>query len=344
MEKVANEKGSSTIRSIFENEIKRIQDEINNYDKKKVNHIAVISEPYSGIDYILNKITGDNSEKINDIKLFGPVKNKDYFTNFYTNKEIVLLRNSQYLYTRKKGGFNVYEAFLNNLPSADRLFITSWNKFAWNYIKEISNIEDLFPVQIHLPELDSKSLMKIIMSGLSEKIVFIDDRDFTASQNLWVRGNFRINISFLNINCNIPYFKPNFKALKAEKRLVDMQDVQSEVFFRITRLAEGKYDVAYKIWKNSLKDNEIRMSRIPQLPLTTIPNLNESFVLSIILSMEAICYDDLQEVTGPVINLRQVTYRLVSAGLIENSNDNYRINPEAVNYIINHLRKIRMVW
>ena len=148
----------------------------------------------------------------------------------------------------------------------------------------------------------------------------------------------------LNVHGSIPYYKPNFRVLKKQKKISDIQELQNQVFLRITQLAEGKYDVAYKIWKKSVKDNEVRLSRIPQPPPAEIPNLNESFVLSIILSMGSVGYDDLLDITGPDINLKQLIYKLKSPGLIEDSNQIYRINPEAVNFITGHLRKNRMVW
>ena len=186
MEKVANGKKGSNIISIFEDEVKKIQEGIDSHNKGGARHIAVIAEPYCGKNHILDKITGDNSQKIEDIKLFSPVRNKDFFTNFYTDKEVILLRNSQYLYTRQIGGFDVYKAFLDYLTSSDRLFICGWNRFAWNYLKEISNISDLFPVQIEVPEIDSKSLMKVIMSEVDQKIIFIDDRDFPENEKFWM--------------------------------------------------------------------------------------------------------------------------------------------------------------
>ena len=130
MDKVASNLKTNNIISIFEDEIKTIQDVIDNFEKGNPNHIAVISEPFSGMDYILDKITGDNSQKINNIKLFSPVTDKKFFTNFHTDKEVILLRNCQFLYTKKIGGFNVFEAFLNNISSTDKLFVTGWNKFA----------------------------------------------------------------------------------------------------------------------------------------------------------------------------------------------------------------------
>jgi hypothetical protein len=344
MEKVAPNSKTNNIISIFENEIKTIQDATDNYDKENINHIAVISEPFSGIDYILDKITGDNSQKINNIKLFSPVTDINFFTNFHTDKEVILLRNCQFLYTRKIGGFNVFEAFLNNITSTDKLFVTGWNKFAWNYLNEISDIDNLFPIKIRVPELDSKSMMNLIMSKIDEKIAFIDDRDLSEIEKFCTLEKCRINVPFSQKEMDIRLIKFNFKALTKEKDVKTMEETQTEVFQNITKLAGGKYDVAQKIWKNSLKDNEIKLSRIPELPPDKIPDLNESFVLSIILAMESVSYDELLQITGPDINLSQIIYRLVNSGLIEKSGSDYKINPEAVNLIIANLRKNRMVW
>lgn len=344
MEKAACNINTNNIISIFENEIKLIQNEIDTYGTGQINHVAVISEPFSGMDCILDKITGDNSQKINNIKLFSPIKDTDFFTNFNTNKEIILLRNCQHLYTRKCGGFDVLESFLNVISSTDKLFITVWNKFAWNYLNEISDIGNLFPIKIFVPELDSKTLMNVIMSHIDGKVTFIDDRNLSEKQKFWEIEKYKINIPLLQTKPEIKFLKINPKALSQDKKIQSMEEIQNEVFLKITKLAGGKYDVAQKIWKNSLKDNEIRLSIIPEQPPAKSPDMNESFVLSIILSMESVSYDELLQITGRDINLRQIIYRLVYPGLIEESNNEYKINPEAVNFVIDNLQRNRMVW
>ncbi|MBN2733482.1 MAG: hypothetical protein JXQ82_01315 [Methanomicrobiaceae archaeon] len=344
MDKVASNSKAGNIISIFENEIKKIQNEIDNFETGYPNHIAVISEPFSGIDYILDKIMGDNSQNISNIKLFSPMREKDFFSNFYTPKNIILLRNCQYLYTRQYGGFDVIEAFLDKISSTEKLFLTGWNKFAWNYLNEISDIENLFPVKIIVPELDSKSLMNLTMSNINEKITFIDDRDLSEIEKFCTLEKCKINVPFSQKKMDIRIIKFNFKALTKEKNVKTMEETQTEVFQKITKLAGGKYDVAQKIWTKSLKDNEIRLSRIPELPPAKTPDLDESFVLSIIISMDSVSYDELLQIAGPDINLIQIIYRLVNSRLIEKSGNDYKINPEAVNLIIANLRKNRMVW
>ena len=343
MEKIAHNKNISNIKSIFEDEINKIQKGIDNYGEGQRDHIAVISEPFSGIDHIFDIISGDNSQKAGDIKLFSPVRDTEYFTNFYTHKNIILLRNCHYLYTRSYGGFSVLEAFLDIISSTEKLFVTGWNRFTWDYLKEVSDIEYLFPVRIEVPKLDSKSLKNVIMSNVDEKITFIDDRDFSEAEKFWAPVNYKINMPFREKD-EIRLFKPNFRALKREKKTMTMEGLQNAVFLKITELADGKYELAEKIWKKSLKDNEIMLSRIPGPPSAGIPDLNESFVLSIILSMESITYDDLLKITGSDISLRHILYRLINPGLIEETNNLYSINPEAVNFIINNLKKSRVVW
>lgn len=342
MDKAESSVKGTGIISIFEDKIKEIQDEIDKYDSGGYENIAVIAEPYSGIEHIFDKILGDSSQKINNIKLFSPVRDTDYFSNLYAGKKIILMHNCQYLYTRKCGGFDILDHFMNLVSSEDRLFITGWNKFAWNYLKEITNIEDLFGVQITIPELDSKSMMDLIMADAKDSINFIDDRAANGDKFISVE-KCQIKLPFVHKEKSICKLKFNPEALKGKKNKTK-DEIETEAFSKITRLAGGKYDIARIIWKNTLKDNEIRLSKIPDIPAADISNFDEAFILSIIISMDTIGYEDLLEIAGSNINLKQKLQSLKLSGLIEVSDNLCRVNPEAVNSVIYELRKRRLVW
>ncbi|MDD4126432.1 MAG: hypothetical protein PHV39_01940 [Methanomicrobium sp.] len=343
MDKAESAGKGTCIISIFEKEIKAIQDEINKLESGGAENIAVISEPYSGIEHIFDKILGDNSQKINNLKLFNPVKETDYFSNFYRGNKIILMHNCQYLYTRKCGGFDIINYFMDAVSSEDRLFITGWNKFAWNYLKEVCDIENLFGVRITVPELDSKSIMSLIMTDANEKINFIDDRAKEEKKFICV-DECSIKRPMSQNERSICKLRFNFDALKREKNNKTMEDIQTEAFQKITKLAGGKYDVARLIWKKTLKDNELRLSRIPETPPAGISGIDESFILSVILSMDTVSYENLLEIVGEGVNLRQKLQSLKNSGLIEITDNSCRINPEAVNAVIYDLKKRRMVW
>ncbi len=342
MDKAESSVKGTGIISIFEKEIKKIQDEIDRHDSGGYENIAVIAEPYSGIEHIFDKILGDNSQKINNIKLFSPVTDTDFFSNLYAGKKIALVHNCQYLYTRKCGGFDILDHFMNLVSSEDRLFITGWNKFAWNYLKEITNIEDLFEVQITVPELDSKSIMNLIMADAKGSISFIDDREVKRDKFLSVE-KCQVRLPFLHTEKSVCKLKLNPGALKGRKSKTK-EEIETEAFSKITKLAGGKYDIARIIWKNTMKDNELRLSKIPAVPTADISNFDEAYILSIIISMDTVGYEDLLEIAGSNINLKQKLQSLKFSGLIEISDNLCRVNPEAVNSVIYELRKRRLVW
>ena len=235
MDKAESSVKGTGIISIFEKEIKKIQDEIDRHDSGGYENIAVIAEPYSGIEHIFDKILGDNSQKINNIKLFSPVTDTDFFSNLYAGKKIALVHNCQYLYTRKCGGFDILDHFMNLVSSEDRLFITGWNKFAWNYLKEITNIEDLFEVQITVPELDSKSIMNLIMADAKGSISFIDDREVKRDKFLSVE-KCQVRLPFLHTEKSACKLKLNPGALKGRKSRTK-EEIETEAFSKITKLA-----------------------------------------------------------------------------------------------------------
>ena len=343
MDEPEPERKVNGMKSIFEEEIKKIQDEIDIFKSGSPNHIAIISEPYSRVEHIYNRILGDNSQKINNIQIFNPVKDTDFFSNFYSNQDIIMMQNCQYLFSRKCCGFAILEEFLDILFSSNKMYITGWNKFAWNYLKEISNIESMFQVIITVPELNSKTIMNLIMSDVSDKVTFIDDR-VSEDKKFICFEECLIRMPLSNKEVNISEIKFNFNALKRKKNNKTMEDIQKEAFMDITTLAGGKYDVARKIWKKSLKDGEVRLSRIPQPSEVEISDIDELFILGNILAMDGIDFDELSSIVKNDSLLKQKLYNLVNKGLIEDSDRFYKIYPEAVNSVIDELEKNRMVW
>jgi hypothetical protein len=116
------------------------------------------------------------------------------------------------------------------------------------------------------------------------------------------------------------------------------------IFEKINRIARGNPGVANLLWDTSLKDNTISLSAINETPFSISLDTNESFILSVILSMESLHAKDLFAIAGSEMDIERVLYRLVQQDLIIESSGYYRIAPFALGPVTDYLRKTRRLW
>jgi len=163
----------------FQEEIANIQTAIADFESGRNLNVAIISEPYAGRTALLNEIEKMNLQKVTRFSFSSIVKNKDEIILPGQSKRIVLIDDCQFLYSRKIGGFDVLEYFLNLVSNPSILFITTWNLYSWKYLDEVLNIGKIFPVQINLPKFTTHQIKESILSGYKkDEIIFVRDVEF----------------------------------------------------------------------------------------------------------------------------------------------------------------------
>ncbi len=73
-------------------------------------------------------------------------------------------------------------------------------------------------------------------------------------------------------------------------------------------------------------------------------NYDESFVLSIILSMSSIKKEELAEIIGHDYQIDKILFRLAKQGSIVIEEGYCSIKPEAMRSVEEFLKKLRLVW
>jgi len=327
---------------LFEKEINRIQEAIDSFTEGEFSHIALIGEPFAGQHMIMGEIRDKNPDTVSYIPFLNVVKGKEGITSTYGTKDIVLMDRCHFLTLRRIGGFAMLDAFLGMISMSDKMFITSWNSFTWSYLRAVKGIDKFFPVVIEVPKLDSRTLMEAVLSHYEGDIEFIDDAEPPREQPLVTMKTRHLSLPF-GYSRDILWPWVNIARRSPEKN-GEKPDIQKVVFDKITRIAEGNYGVALRIWERSLDYPVVKLSRIPEPRCNVDLDINEAFLLNIVLSMESISFTDLAEIASPEIDIEQTLYRLTSQGLVEQEKGYYRINPETLNCVISYLKRIRMVW
>ena len=262
------------------------------------------------------------------------------------SSDIILIDNCRYLATRKIGGFDVLTTFLHSQIRSKKLFITTWNAYGWQYLSSVMEIGAYFPTLVVLDQLDTPVLKQVILSRYKPGEVSFVDEGKTERSMFYSVIHRTIRVPFTKTGISIPWIKLNFtimrSGLQGKGRVqVSLEDV---AFEKINRIANGNPGVAIQIWENALKDNSVRLSDIREESCTMDLDINESFILSILLSMESLNPADLSSIAGSEIDCDGVLYRLVQQGLVTLSDGCYSIPPLMMACVVEYLTKTRRLW
>ena len=326
---------------LFEEEWDRITAVVDAYDGNRPFHIAVIADPFAGQNILIDGILRRHPDRVIHIPFFSVVKNRDFLTQITGRKDIVVMDHCHFLATRKIGGFAMLDAFLDHLSTSDRLFITQWNSFTWSYLQATRHIDTFFPVTIDLPDIDSKTLKPLILSRYTDEIEFIGDVA-TPEEPLFSAPHQTVKLPFLKNPVTVPI--PRLRQGNGGANGIHPKDAEDAAFDKIIRIADGNFGVAERLWETTFNGKTVRVADIPGIPCAVNLDINESFLLMIILSMESISMIDLAEIAGPEINLKQALFRLTNQGLIVEDKGYFQIKPEALSCVKGYVTRIRMVW
>jgi hypothetical protein len=328
----------------LEDEIERIQKVLADFESGQKVDVAIISEPFAGRTTLVNKIEKMTTLKVTKLSFSSSVKDKEELKIPEHPERVVILDNCHFLYQRAIGGFDILGDFLTSIVSSTNLVITTWNLYSWNYLDEVLNIGQFFPVQLKLPKFTPGELKELILSGYKEgELEFIDDVTPEAKRVINV-VRYPVTLKRPGKSFDIPFFKLDLARLRFRlSRKEEERKAEDIVFEMINRIANGNPGVAKVIWAKSLEYPSIKPSSVREPSFKIDLDYTESFILYIILSMESITDEELAEITGEM-KVDQILYRLAQQGLITVEYGFYKIRPEAVNSVVTYLKKSRVIW
>jgi hypothetical protein len=345
---MADEKKPADVSQVigYERELKEIIDAIEQSGSDIPPHIAIIAEPMGGRTTIVTEIRRLYGDRVYYMPLEFVIK-QDALPDFASlDKDIILIDNCQFLTTRIIGGFDVLDSFLRMQITSKKIFITTWNTFSWQYLSAVMNLDAYFPTVVMLTTMDTPVLKQMILTRhKSGKIRFVDEG--TAERSIFFSVIHRtVRLPFTTTDISIPWIKLNFtvmlSGISRKKRVqISYEDI---IFEKIYRIARGNPGVAILLWDTSLKDNTISLSAINETPFSISLDTNESFILSVILSMGSLHAKDLFAIAGSEMDIERVLYRLVQQDLIIESSGYYRIAPFALGPVTDYFKKTRRLW
>jgi hypothetical protein len=330
----------------FDKELQKITEAIERSGSGAPEHIAIIAEPLCGRTTIISEIRRLYGEKVHYLPLefvISPSSLPD-FSAF--PEDIVIIDNCRFLATRRIGGFDVLDAFLRAQISSKKLFITTWNAFSWQYLSAVMNLDAYFPAVVTIGKMDTPVLKQVILSRHKPgEIRFLDDGAAERSM-FYSLIHKKVHLPLMADEISFPWIKLNFtvmlRRLPRKNRIqVSIEDV---IFEKINRIARGNPGVAILLWESSLNNNAISLAAIRENPYAINLDTNESFILTIILSMKSLHEKDLIAIAGSEMDIPRVLFRLVQEGLVRDEAGYYSIPPFALGPVIEYLKKTRRLW
>lgn len=318
-----------------------IEDAVADHLEGQRSNVAVISEPFAGRDVLL-----DDAEKTLDAAArhvtFDAVVDGDLPD--LSGHEVVLLDDCHYLYTRQIGGFELLDRFLEYVASSEALFVTSWNRYAWDYLVAVHGIDDVFPTEIIVPSLSAEQMAELLTSNYAATMPeFVQTGEAGRVKTIGF-GRRELGLpGGRTVGVTVPELNLEYLASRSLSEDEDVEDVEAVVFQKIARLSNGNPGVATALWERSIRDGEIAPVYLEEVDQSLDIDDDEAFVLEALLAKERMSRSTLDTVLGE-IPVHRALQTLSEQGVIEVDGDTAVIDPEYLYAIDTHLKRRRLIW
>lgn len=327
-------------------EIGEIQASIADYEIGKKLNIAIVAGTLAGKTTLLGEIEKINLSRATGITFSEIVRDRKEISLPDDAKRIALFDNCHYLYMRKPGGFDIFYEFLDMISSQERLFITTWNLYSWRYLNEAFGLERYFPVQIFIPAFEKENLRLFIFKRYGKaEIRFYNGKESEEEPLIYI---VKYPLEFSSLGRKILLSVPKINTPYLKSRLLNKKETQTaedRVFEKIYQESKGNPGIAWKIWELGLDYPRIQPEDVGQFSFDIELEYEEAFVLSLILSYQALEKTEIAEMIGSAFRTDEIIFRLLNQELIfKDEVGSFRVRPEALHSVVAYMEKLRLVW
>ena len=329
--------------------INTIQDAISNKSSGQNLNIAILSLPYGGRSELVDEIIDLYPHEVNRT-IFSSITDSNRSLSLPERKgKIMIFDNCHYQYTRKIGGFEQIEGFLNKISSYDAgICITTWNIHSWNYLVQVLDIDKYFSLQVTVPSLDQDEIKDLLVSGSNKDIQFVNDSEEPDGKlRHFLKKSFMKKLT--NKKFNLYTFHMLISDLIHVIKGGNDMDPESMILKEITKRSYGDSEIAKEIWHEWIDGNTVRTSNIKKAYVDIDLDDMGRFVLFLLIATEYITKEEIVDVINSEDNnkyllMNKALFHLSGIGVITKNNGYYSIRPENIYSVIKYLESIRLVW
>ncbi|MFC7133725.1 MULTISPECIES: hypothetical protein [Salinibaculum] len=299
----------------------------------------MVGEPFAGREVLLkyaDEAFGAASQRVSYDSVVS-----ERGTLSFPNAEVVIVDGCHYLYTRQIGGYDVLDEFLAEVVERDALFVTAWNFYAWEYLRQIRDVEHTFPRKVEIPTLDSTAITELLTNHFGPDLpAFVQTG---ADGRVKSIGFDRATVSLGSRSVGLPVPELNMEYITSRSNSGEVGDVEAVVFQKLTYLSDGNPGVAGRLWERSVRDGEIAPASVEEVAGTLDVDDDEAFLLELVLAKGSVAVETLQDIVVNVPVQRSLG-TLANQGVVEIDEGTVRLVPERLHTTVEHLRGRQLIW
>lgn len=220
-----------------------------------------------------------------------------------------------HLYTRRIGGFDHLDEWVDAVAGAESAVVTGWNRHAWSYLAAVRDLDRTFPERVEVGMLDAAALSELLLARYEDAPAF--ERD-DGSRGLFVRRE----VSVAGFDLPLPALD---RAALAARR-GEHPDARDVVFERLAAVSGGNVGVATALWERA-RGSAVRPSDVPGVGQPALDR-RTAFCLRVVLASERVHRTDLAAVVGD--DAAQALGRLRRSDLVTVDGDWVSLSPAGV--------------
>lgn len=299
----------------LESQVAAIEAAVGDHLDGSVANVAVVAEPYAGRDVLLAHAKEHLGAAAGHVAFDSLVT--DFHDVDLPNREVVVVEGCHYLYSRRIGGFDALDAFLDHIAEADAMFVTAWNKWAWDYLAAVRDVDRAFPVHVHVPRMEPEAISALVREHVDDLPAFVESEDHGRVKTVDFD---RATVDVAGRELSVPVPELNVEYLTARDMGEEYGETERVVYERLARLAEGNPGVALALWDRSVRDGEMSPAYLQEREAPLDLDDDEAMVLTSVLCNERLAMRTLRDVL-PDVDVAQAVQTLDHQELVDLERD-----------------------
>lgn len=302
-------------------------------------NVAIVSEPFGGREALVEYVT----DELDDIEhVTFPSSATEANLPDIDDFDALVLSDCHALFTRRIGGFDVLDQFLEAIAASETFVVTAWNQYAWQYLSAVRDLEESFGVVLPDPDLAATGVEALLRDRYGPQLpAFVETGDAGRVKSIGF-GTYPIRL-LGSRTVNVPIPELNLEYLSPWSPWDRDPEIETVVFRKIALLSNGNPGIAIVLWERSLTDGEIAPAYVEALDRSPDLDDDEAFVLWTILANDDRSRADL---TGLLdgIAVDRALQTLSQQRLVDLTGQTVSIQPEALHATVAYLRGRRLLW
>ena len=315
-----------------EKELEKIQKAYNHWGNGKFAPVVVVSEKGAGASSLTNMAQAEFSKELDVIHIrlsdtmykpedflkllcssldYNDITDFDELVDKILNnstKRVIIIENIEDLFLRIVNGFDVIKKFAQiiSLTNSNVFWIATCNRYAWNYLDKVINVDDYFAFVIRFDRFTNQNIQDIIMT-----------RHSMSGYKL----KFKPSINNLD--------DKQFQKLNEQQRQTYLLD---SYFEELNKISASNVALAQLFWLRSiseLNENNINISSLHNIDFSFLKNLNRQkvFSLAALLIHDGLTIEEHAKVFNYSIEeSRLYLSAMLDDGELKRKDNNYRVN------------------